>query len=137
MESPDSKSGRSSQDIRELNRQIRQRMEEQGYPEKDIDFLINYQPYKAGLYQYIKVHDTMIDKMEAYRADYILPKYECMKGYTREERLKISHELSKMPDMDLLKLFSPDEAAALKAQMSVNERTVFVTEKKGRVLWKK
>ncbi len=137
MESPDSKSGNSSQDIRELNRQIRQRMEEQGYPEKDIDFLINYQPYKAGLYQYIKVHDTMIDKMEAYRADYILPKFQCMKGYTREERLKISHELSSMPEMDLMRLFSSDEAAALKSQMSVNERTVFVTEKKGRVLWKK
>ena len=75
----------------------------------------------------------MIDKMEAYRADYILPKFECMKGYTREERLKIAHELSNMPEMDLLKLFSPDEAAALKSQMSVNERTIFMTEKKRRV----
>ena len=137
MESPDSKSGNSSQDIRELNRQIRQRMEEQGYPEKDIDFLINYQPYKAGLYQYIKVHDTMIDKMEAYRADYILPKFQCMKGYTREERLELAHELSKMVEMDPLRLFLPDEAAAMKSQMSVDNRTVFITEEKGRVVWKK
>jgi hypothetical protein len=128
-----SDSGNRLEDVKELNRQIRERMESQGYSEKDIDFLMNYQPYKAGLYQYIKVHDTMIDKMEAYRADYILPKFECMKGYTREERLKISHELSNMPEMDLLKLFSPDEAAALKSQMSVNERTIFMTEKKRRV----
>ena len=132
-----SDSGNRLEDVKELNRQIRERMKSQGYSEKDIDFLMNYQPYKAGLYQYIKVHDTMIDKMEAYRADYILPKFECMKGYTREERLKIAHELSNMPEMDLLKLFSPDEAAALKSQMSVNERTIFMTEKKGRVLWKK
>lgn len=128
-----SDSGNRLEDVKELNRQIRERMKSQGYSEKDIDFLMNYQPYKAGLYQYIKVHDTMIDKMEAYRADYILPKFECMKGYTREERLKIAHELSKMPEMDLLKLFSPDEAAALKSQMSVNERTIFMTEKKRRV----
>jgi hypothetical protein len=128
-----SDSGNRLEDVKELNRQIRERMKSQGYSEKDIDFLMNYQPYKAGLYQYIKVHDTMIDKMEAYRADYILPKFECMKGYTREERLKISHELSSMPEMDLLKLFSPDEAAALKSQMSVNERTIFMTEKKRRV----
>ena len=128
-----SDSGNRLEDVKELNRQIRERMKSQGYSEKDIDFLMNYQPYKAGLYQYIKVHETMIDKMEAYRADYILPKFECMKGYTREERLKISHELSNMPEMDLLKLFSPDEAAALKSQMSVNERTIFMTEKKRRV----
>lgn len=128
-----SDSGNRLEDVKELNRQIRERMKSQGYSEKDIDFLMNYQPYKAGLYQYIKVHDTMIDKMEAYRADYILPKFECMKGYTREERLKIAHELSNMPEMDLLKLFSPDEAAALKSQMSVNERTIFMTEKKRRV----
>lgn len=128
-----SDSGNRLEDVKELNRQIRERMKSQGYSEKDIDFLMNYQPYKAGLYQYIKVHDTMIDKMEAYRADYILPKFECMKGYTREERLKIAHELSNIPEMDLLKLFSPDEAAALKSQMSVNERTIFMTEKKRRV----
>ena len=128
-----SDSGNRLEDVKELNRQIRERMKSQGYSEKDIDFLMNYQPYKAGLYQYIKVHETMIDKMEAYRADYILPKFECMKGYTREERLKIAHELSNMPEMDLLKLFSPDEAAALKSQMSVNERTIFMTEKKRRV----
>jgi hypothetical protein len=137
MESPDNNSGGNSQDIRELNRQIRKRMEEQGYPEEDIDFLMNYQSYKAGIYQYIKAHDTMIEKMEQYRADYIFPKFEFMKGYTREERLALSHELSKMPEMNLLRLFSSDEPAALKAQMSVTERTVFVTEKKGRVVWKK
>ena len=139
MESQDNNSGMSSQDIRELKRQIRQRMEEQGYPEKDIDFLLNYISYKAGIYPYLKVHDTKIDKMEAYRADYHFPKYECIKGkeYTREERLQLSHELSAIAEMDFLRLLSSDEGAALKSQMSVKDRIIFMTEKKGRVLWKK
>ena len=129
--------GNSSEDIRELKRQQRRRLEAQGYPERYIDFLLNYQGFKAGFFTFIQAHDTKIEKFEAYRADEKMSKYKCMQGYTREERLELAHELSKMVEMDPLRLFLPDEAAAMKSQMSVDNRTVFITEEKGRVLWKK
>lgn len=131
--------GRTSQsDIRELRRQLEERMVALGYSAEEREILLNMQPYKADwLIKRLIVFDNKREKVEAYLCDVVLKKTQTTRDLNAAEMRSMAHAI--MPELRraFIRLFSSDEAPALRAQMPLSARAAFMTEKKERVVWQK
>jgi hypothetical protein len=124
--------------IRQLRRQLEDRMIELGFSAEEREILLNMQPYKARwLINRLIIYDNMRSYVEAHLAHVILLKIDITKDLPASTRLEIAHRM--MPGMRkaFIRTFSSDEAPAIRAQMPMASRIAFMTEEKGRVLWKK
>ena len=127
-----------SEDIRQLRRQLEERMIEIGFSAEEREILLNMQPYKARwLINRLIIYDNMRTYVEAHLANVSLLKISETKNLPENVREEIAHRM--MPGMrrGFIKIFSSDEAPAMRAQMPMSSRITFMTEEKGRVLWKK
>lgn len=138
-EQKDNNKGRTSQqDIRELRRQLEDRMVSLGYSAEEREILLNMQPYKADwLNKQLIIFDNLKTKVEAHLSDVILKKEEDTKGMSDASRMDLAR--MEIPDLRLafMRLFSSDEAPAIRAQMPLSARAAFMVEKKERVVWQK
>ena len=128
----------SQEGIRELRRQLEERMVELGFSEEEREILLNMQPYKARwLINRLIIYDNMRTYVEAHLANVILLKISETKNLPESTRMEIAHRM--MPGMRkaFIRIFSADEAPAMRAQLPISSRISFMTEKKGRVVWKK
>jgi len=122
--------GQSNDDVRVLRRQIEERMLSQGYSQEEIDILLHIQPYKADqLLKLLIVFDNTQKPLAEYLADVIFPKLTKI-NVPRDDRLEMAKQM--IPDVrrEFIKLFSADEAPALKAQMPLSSRLSFLAQEK-------
>lgn len=134
MEEPKTDSGVSQEDVRELRRQMEDRMAAQGYSREEIDILLHVQPYKANELLMILVgFDNKREAMEEYLADVILMRFSEAKELPHSERMEIAHSMIPEIRKGFIRLFSADEGPAMKAQMPLQSRVAFMTEKERRM----
>jgi len=122
--------GQSNDDVRVLRRQIEERMLSQGYSQEETDILLHIQPYKADqLLKLLIVFDNTQKSLAEYLADVIFPRLTKM-NVPRDDRLEMAKQM--IPDVrkEFIKLFSADEAPALKAQMPLSSRLSFLAQEK-------
>jgi len=122
--------GQSNDDVRVLRRQIEERMLSQGYSQEETDILMHIQPYKADqLLKLLIVFDNTQKQLAEYLADVIFPRLTKM-NVPRDDRLEMAKQM--IPDVrkEFIKLFSADEAPALKAQMPLSSRLSFLAQEK-------
>jgi adenosine deaminase len=122
--------GQSNDDVRVLRRQIEERMLSQGYSQEETDILLHIQPYKADqLLKLLTVFDNVQKVVAEYLADVIFPRLTKM-NVPRDDRLEMAKQM--IPDVrkEFIKLFSADEAPALKAQMPLSSRLSFLAQEK-------
>ena len=122
--------GQSNDDVRVLRRQIEERMLSQGYSQEETDILLHIQPYKADqLLKLLIVFDNTQKQLAEYLADVIFPKLTKI-NVPRDDRLEMAKQM--IPDVrrEFIKLFSADEAPALKAQMPLSSRLSFLAQEK-------
>lgn len=134
MEEQKNDMGASQESIRELRRQLEDRMVVQGYSKEEMDILLHVQPYKADqLLRILIVFDNNHRQIEDYIADVIMMRFDKAKNLERGERLELARMM--IPDIrkGFLRLFSSDEGPALKAQMPLQSRIAFMTEERRRV----
>jgi hypothetical protein len=122
--------GQSNDDVRVLRRQLEERMLSQGYSQEETDILLHIQPYKADqLLKLLIVFDNAQKPLAEYLADVIFPGLTKM-NVPRNDRLEMAKQM--LPDVrkEFIKLFSADEAPALKAQMPLSSRLSFLAQEK-------
>jgi len=122
--------GQSNDDVRILRRQIEERMLSQGYSQEEAYILLHIQPYKADqLLKLLIVFDNTQKPLVEYLADVIFPRLT-ERNVPRDDRLEIAKQM--IPDVrkEFIKLFSADEAPALKAQMPLSSRLSFLAQEK-------
>jgi len=122
--------GQSNDDVRVLRRQIEERMLSQGYSQEEAYILLHIQPYKADqLLKLLIVFDNTQKPLVEYLADVIFPRLT-ERNVPRDDRLEIAKQM--IPDVrkEFIKLFSADEAPALKAQMPLSSRLSFLAQEK-------
>ena len=105
-----------------------------GFSAEEREILLNMQPYKARwLINRLIIYDNMRTYVEAHLANVILLKIPETKNLPEGTRKEMAHRM--MPGMrrDFIKIFSSDEAPAMRAQMPLPSRIAFMTEEKRRV----
>ena len=134
MAEENNKGTASYEDVRELRRQMEDRMIEEGYSEEEREILLNMQPYKARwLINRLTIYDNMRSAVEDHLANVILLKLPASRNLPEEERRKIAHLMVPGMRKAFIRLFSSDEGPAMRAQLPMASRAAFQTEKKRRV----
>ena len=124
----------SQEEIRQLRRQLEDRMIELGFSAEERGILINMQPYKARwLINRLILYDTMRSYVEEHLAHVILLKIDITKNLPESTRLEIAHRMIPGMRKAFIRIFSSDEAPAIRAQMPMSSRITFMTEEKRRV----
>ena len=124
----------SQEEIRQLRRQLEDRMIELGFSAEERGILINMQPYKARwLINRLILYDTMRSYVEEHLAHVILLKIDITKNLPESTRLEIAHRMIPGMRKAFIRIFSSDEAPAIRAQMPMSSRIAFMTEEKRRV----
>ena len=138
QEQKESKDRSSKEDIRELRRQLEDRMITLGFSAEERDILFSMQPWKATwLINRLTVYDNRRDRVIKHLADVILPKEPGTSGMDAAGRLDLAREMWPQLRKAFIRLFAADEAPAQRAQMPLASRAAFVTEQRRKVLWPK
>ena len=138
QEQKESKDRSSKEDIREMRRQLEDRMITLGFSAEERDILFSMQPWKATwLINRLTVYDNRRDRVIKHLADVILPKEPGTSGMAAAERLDLAREMWPQLRKAFIRLFAADEAPAQRAQMPLASRAAFVTEQRRKVLWPK
>ncbi len=128
----------SKEDIRELRRQLEDRMVALGFSPEERDILFTMQPWKATwLINRLTVYDNRRDRVIKHLAEVILAKEENTSSFPLERRMEIARGSWPGLRTAFIRLFAADEAPAQRAQMPLASRAAFVTEQRRKVLWPK
>ena len=128
----------SKEDIRELRRQLEDRMVALGFSAEERNILFTMQPWKATwLINRLTVYDNRKDRVIKHLAEIVLAKEENISHLPLTERMEIARDLWHTLRTAFIRLFAADEAPAQRAQMPLSSRAAFQTEQRRKVLWPK
>ena len=128
----------SKEDIRELRRQLEDRMVALGFSTEERDILFTMQPWKATwLINRLTVYDNRRDRVIKHLAEVVLVKEDSTSSLPLDRRMEIARREWPSLRTAFIRLFAADEAPAQRAQMPLASRAAFVTEQRRKVLWPK
>ena len=128
----------SKEDIRELRRQLEDRMVTLGFSTAERDILFTMQPWKATwLINRLTVYDNRRDRVIKHLAEVVLVKEDSTSSLPLDTRMQIANREWPSLRTAFIRLFAADEAPAQRAQMPLASRAAFVTEQRRKVLWPK
>ena len=128
----------SKEDIRELRRQLEDRMVTLGFSTEERDILFTMQPWKATwLINRLTVYDNRRDRVIKHLAEVVLVKEDSTSSLPLDTRMEIANREWPTLRTAFIRLFAADEAPAQRAQMPLASRAAFVTEQRRKVLWPK
>ena len=128
----------SKEDIRELRRQLEDRMVTLGFSTEERDILFTMQPWKATwLINRLTVYDNRRDRVIKHLAEVVLVKEDSTSSLPLDTRMQIANREWPSLRTAFIRLFAADEAPAQRAQMPLASRAAFVTEQRRKVLWPK
>ena len=128
----------SKEDIRELRRQLEDRMVTLGFSTEERDILFTMQPWKATwLINRLTVYDNRRDRVIKHLAEVVLVKEDNTSSLPLDRRMEIANREWPRLRTAFIRLFAADEAPAQRAQMPLASRAAFVTEQRRKVLWPK
>ena len=128
----------SKEDIRELRRQLEDRMVTLGFSTEERDILFTMQPWKATwLINRLTVYDNRRDRVIKHLAEVVLVKEDSTSSLPLDRRMEIARREWPSLRTAFIRLFAADEAPAQRAQMPLASRAAFVTEQRRKVLWPK
>ena len=128
----------SKEDIRELRRQLEDRMVALGFTPEEREILFTMQPWKATwLINRLTVYDNRKDRVIKHLAEVVLAKEDNTSSLPLDRRMEIANREWPTLRTAFIRLFAADEAPAQRAQMPLASRAAFVTEQRRKVLWPK
>ncbi|MCL5790398.1 MAG: hypothetical protein M1375_00280 [Candidatus Thermoplasmatota archaeon] len=128
----------SKEDIRELRRQLEDRMVALGFTPEEREILFTMQPWKATwLINRLTVYDNRRDRVIKHLAEVVLVKEDSTSSLPLDTRMEIANREWPTLRTAFIRLFAADEAPAQRAQMPLASRAAFVTEQRRKVLWPK